>query len=88
MGYGDISASNNHEKIFCIFIMIIGVTAFAAGTSFLTNLIQNYDQEDGRLQEKVIKLNKIYKEYQLPLKLYENVKRSLRYQYTNDVDDL
>lgn len=88
VGYGDISGNNNYEKIFCIFIMMIGVTAFAAGTSFLTNLLQNYDQENGHLQEKVMKLDKIYKEYKLPLKLYENVKRSLCYQYSNDYDDL
>lgn len=39
VGYGDMSASNPIEKIFCIIIMIIGVTAFAAGTSELTNLL-------------------------------------------------
>ena len=49
VGFGDISANNNYEKIFCIFIMVIGVTAFAAGTSFLTNLLQNYDQENSKL---------------------------------------
>ena len=35
-----------------------------------------------------MKLNRIYKEYQLPLKLYENVKRSLCYQNSTDIDDL
>lgn len=33
-------------------------------------------------------MNKIYKDYKLPLKLYENVKRSLRYQCSNDIDDV
>ena len=33
-------------------------------------------------------LNRIYKDYCLPLKLYENVKKSLRYQYKNDIEDL
>lgn len=39
VGYGDISATNSIEKIFCIIIMVLGVTAFAAGTSELTNLL-------------------------------------------------
>ena len=39
VGYGDISANNPTEKIFCILVMIVGVTAFAAGTSTLTNLL-------------------------------------------------
>lgn len=68
--------------------MIVGVTAFAAGTSSLTNLLQSYDHENARLQEKVLMLNRIYKDYCLPLKLYENVKKSLRYQYKNDIEDL
>ena len=28
VGYGDVSANNNYERIFCIFIMVVGVTAF------------------------------------------------------------
>lgn len=68
--------------------MVIGVTAFAAGTSSLTNLLQSYDMENAKLEEKVQLLNRIYKEYQLPLRLYENVKKSLKYQYKNDIDDI
>lgn len=83
-----MSGSNWYEKIFCIIVMVVGVTAFAAGTSSLTNLLQSYDTENAKLQEKVLTLNRIYKEYGLPLKLYENVKKSLRYQYKNDIEDL
>ena len=43
VGYGDISANNTYEKIFCIIVMVVGVTAFAAGTSTLTNLLQTFD---------------------------------------------
>ena len=46
VGYGDYSATNTSEKIFCIMIMFVGVTAFAAGTSTLTNLLQTYDTEN------------------------------------------
>ena len=74
-----MSANNAYEQIFCISIMVIGVTAFAAGTSSLTNLLQSYDTENAILQEKVLMLGRIYKEYCLPLSLYENVKKSLKY---------
>lgn len=74
VGYGDISGANNIERIFCIIIMCLGVTAFAAGTSELTNLLSNYDQENAKLQEKFHILNRIYKEFSLPLDLYENAK--------------
>ena len=49
VGYGDISAHNYIEKIFCIIVMIIGVTAFATGTSAITNLISTYDHENAKL---------------------------------------
>lgn len=60
VGYGDISAANTAEKLFCIVVMCVGVTAFAAGTSTLTNVLQNYDSENNKLDEKLDLLNKIY----------------------------
>lgn len=53
--------------------------SFAAGTSELTTLLQNYDQENATLHEKVYQLNKLYKECALPLKLYEEIKQSMKY---------
>ena len=44
--YGDYSANNTSETIFCIVTMVVGVTAFAMGTSTLTNLLQTYDTEN------------------------------------------
>lgn len=40
------------------------------------------------MQEKIEILNRIYSEYCLPLKLYENVKKSIKYQYKNDIEDM
>lgn len=88
VGYGDISANNTSEKVFCIIVMVVGVTAFAAGTSTLTNLLQTFDQENKNMQEKIDILNRIYKEYYLPLQLYENVKKSIKFQYKNDIEDM
>jgi len=81
VGYGDISAVSPTEKVFNIIIMLIGVTAFACGTSSLTNLLNLYDQENARLQENIVILNQIYQEYNLPLSLYENVKKTLKCKY-------
>lgn len=88
VGYGDISATNKLEKIFCIIVMCGGVTAFAAGTSTLTNLLQSFDHEDKRLQDKLDVLNRIYNDYYLPLQLYENVKKSIKYYHKTDIEDI
>ena len=59
--------------------MCVGVTAFATGTSTLTNLLQTYDEENKNMQEKIEVLNRIYKDYCLPLSLYENVKKFIKF---------
>ena len=46
VGYGDLSASNEIEKLICIGCMLIGVSAFAYVTSTMTTLIQNYDSDN------------------------------------------
>lgn len=67
VGYGDISGSNAIERIFCIIVMCVGVTSFAAGTSALTNYISNTDSEDKNLNDKFEILDKLYQDYCLPL---------------------
>ena len=79
VGYGDISASNSTEKIVCIFMMLIGVAAFSTGTSAITNLLTNYDQEHQKLNKNIEILNKIFKQHELPLEVYEDVKRSIKF---------
>jgi hypothetical protein len=43
VGYGDISASTNGEKYFCILIMITGVVSFSVLSGSLANILSNYD---------------------------------------------
>ena len=67
--------------------MCTGVAAFAYGTSTFTNLLQNYDADNQKLNKNLEILNKIYRVYKLPLELYENTRSSLKYQFNNDVED-
>ena len=88
VGYGDISASNNIERIFCIITMLAGVILFNTAASIFTKLLQTYDTSNANFQEKVVILNRIYKDFFMPLKLYERVKKSLKYKQKKDIDDL
>ena len=54
----------------------------------MTNLLQTYEIENKAISEKLDVLNRIKKEYYLPLKLYENVKKSIKYQHNNDIQDM
>ena len=54
--------------------MILGVAAFAYGTSTFTNLLQSYDTDNQKLNKNIEILNKIKTDYKIPLELYENTK--------------
>ena len=43
VGYGDISANNNLEKIYCILVMIIGVLCFSYASGSLSSILSNSD---------------------------------------------
>jgi len=89
VGYGDISGNQtNLEKIFCIFIMAIGVIAFSFASGSLASIIQNYDTQNAKLAEQLNILNRVYKDYFLPLDLYTRLKQSLKYNFSQDIDDL
>ena len=83
-----MSISNQTERVICIFLMWIGVLGFTAGTSFLTTLLDNFDSSNREIEDKLIILNRIYKQYQLPLKIYERVKKSLNYRLDKTNKDL
>ena len=79
VGYGDISAAKPIEQIFCIITMIIGVISFSFASGSLASILQNSDSQDAMFQGKVYTLNRIYKEYCLPLDLYGRLKQSIKY---------
>ena len=74
VGYGDIAGVTTVEKVFCIFIMLIGVIAFSFFSGSLASIIQNYDISNAKFQDKLESLNRIQKNYLLPLDLYMKLK--------------
>ena len=89
VGYGDISGSNNLEKTFCSIVMVIGVFGFSFANGSLTSIIQNYDQTNAHYNEKMQTLNKIIKDYNLPLELQIKLRKSIGYEnkkYLHDIN--
>jgi len=70
VGYGDIHLASSTERIFCIFIQLIGVISFSFTSGSLTNIIANKDNANAKNQEKIDVLNKLFKEFKLPSDLY------------------
>lgn len=57
VGYGDITANNNAEKLMCIVLMMLGVVAFSLTTGALSSIIASYDSREALLKEKIATLN-------------------------------
>ena len=50
--------------------MLIGVISFSFASGSLASIMQNFDSQNAKFQEKIVVLNRIYKDYFLPLDLY------------------
>jgi hypothetical protein len=61
VGYGDIVPVNGVERIFCHFIMLVGVLAFSFASGSLGSLITNYENSQASMKERLETLNKIKK---------------------------
>lgn len=48
VGYGDISGTNNDERIFCCVVMVIGVIAFGFANGTLASIMTNYDNRSSK----------------------------------------
>lgn len=46
VGYGDIVPANEIERIFAIFLMVLGVVSFSFLAGTVSNIIASYDSGD------------------------------------------
>ena len=51
VGYGDMSIRTPLEKVFCIFLMLVGVLAFSFASGSLASTLQNLDTERAQFKE-------------------------------------
>jgi hypothetical protein len=66
VGYGDISGTNNYERIFCSVIMFIGVIMFSLANGALASIISSEDNAVGGFSDKLNALNCASKDVKLP----------------------
>ena len=88
VGYGDISGTNNTERVFCAIIMLFGVIAFSFANGSMTSIIQNVDSNNAKYEQQVSMLNDIYKDYCLPLELFNRIKKTIGYKKQKDMANL
>lgn len=86
VGYGDFAPETSIERIYCILLMVIGVTSFTFVSGALSSIISNYDQRQSELQEKLLFLNEIKNSYNISEGLYAELRSALRFEADKNFD--
>ena len=80
VGYGDISATNGFEKVYGIFILIVGTCAYSWILTYISNYIKKNNEKFIDFEEKMKVLSEIKLEYpNIGKGLYDRIKRYLNY---------
>lgn len=90
VGYGDITPTNNFEKVMCIFLMIVGIAFFSYIMSNFNDVLINYDKKMGivdqgsDLQVWLTSLSKFTSQKPLPRDLVKKIDQHFRFYWKND----
>ena len=80
VGYGDIIATNEFEKIYGIISLIVGTCAYSWILTYISNYIKKKNEKYIDFERKLDILDEIKLEYpNLDLELYFNIRRYLIY---------
>ena len=80
VGYGDISATNGFEKIYGIFMLIVGTCAYSWILTYISNYIKKNNEKFIDFEEKMKVLKEIKLEYpNIGKNLYDRISRYLNY---------
>lgn len=82
VGYGDIVAKNNSERIYSIFLLTIGNLLFSFGISYLSFLFASRNELKNKYKDKKKILENLRKKHYIPLNLYRQIKLSIKELYT------
>ena len=89
VGYGDISATIGFEKIYGIFILIVGTCAYSFILTYISNYIKKNNEKFVDFEEKIKVLSEIQLDYpNLDKSLYDRIKRYLNYTKSEHKLDL
>ena len=82
VGYGDMSAGTDKERVFCILLMIGGVLAYSFAISAFGSLFADLDAQAKGLREKLQSLAYLRADFDLDPAVCARVKRSLLYDHS------
>jgi hypothetical protein len=87
IGYGDITAVNQMERIYLSFFMFVGVLLFSFTVSNFSTFLTITDKKSIDFQSKVEIFAMINKDHDIHKNLYKKIKRFLYVSYKNSYDE-
>ena len=81
VGYGDMSASTDLERFYCVILMLTGVSIFTFISGALSSILSNYDNSQAALQERLLYLTRLRAQYGISDELYLEIKKALTYDH-------
>ena len=76
VGYGDYSPTNIVERIFVICLMLIGVIFFSFASASFASILQNYEQLNAELSQRLLSITFLKEKYNLSDTLFDEIKSS------------
>jgi hypothetical protein len=70
VGYGDIYAETNEERLLACFSMVIGVLVFSYTTGTIASILESFDDSNSETTKYLETLSEMRKQYKLPGKIY------------------
>jgi len=83
VGYGDIVPSTNVERVFSMFMMILGVTFYAYSTATVSSVLHSVDLRETINREKMESLRAFMQGAGLPTTLMKTLNQHFRYAWWN-----
>lgn len=83
VGYGDISAHNDLQRLYASFVMLTGVGLFGYAIGNIATLIANLDMAKAAHQQKLDEVNAFLHHKRVPLPIVDRVNGYYRYLWEN-----
>ena len=77
VGFGDIGGKTVYERIFCICWMLAGIAFYSFAIGNMSNLVATMDKNTEELNRKVGVLKQFRIRTQMPMRLFNKIKRHL-----------
>lgn len=80
IGYGDITSSNQYERVYNILYMMVGVALFSFTISTLSTMFSKLDVKALKIKKRFKLLEDITKQFKLPNQLYAKIRKTIKYE--------